>query len=138
MKSNYTEIKDFVELGLTLGCDRIVFQKIFGYADIRENINFTNNKKIFSEIADILADPIFSHPRVDTTVIDSYRKYRGKKVFFLNGLISKGQEWLFYLPIKALFWHARYFSWLKHLVEFWKRKRIPRHPKGRHRSQIRK
>lgn len=100
MRSNYKEMKEFVELGLSLGCDRIVFQKIFGRADIRENINLTNNLKVFAEIGNILADPIFQRPEVDTTQIEEYRKYAGKKVSVRDIILSKGREWRQYIPKK--------------------------------------
>ncbi|MCL6588574.1 MAG: radical SAM protein [Firmicutes bacterium] len=100
MKSNYREMKDFAELGLRLGCDRICFQKIWGTTDVRENINFTHNRKIFAEVGEILADPIFSRPEVDTTQIDEYRKYQGKSASFRDALITKAKESLYYFPIK--------------------------------------
>jgi sulfatase maturation enzyme AslB (radical SAM superfamily) len=125
MKSNYQEMKAFVELGHALGCDKIVFQKINGYASISENINLTQNRKIFAEIAGIMTDPIFNSPDVDTTVIDDYRKYTGKEVFFPDIFNSKLRGWLFYLPAKAVFSLSKYFSFLPYVYEFFKKKRIP-------------
>lgn len=103
MKSNYREMKDFVELGLTLGCDKIIFQKIFGEADITENINITRDKHAFVEIAGFLADPIFLNPAVDTTIIDEYRKYSGQRVSVMDRMITKSKEWRQYIP-KRRFW----------------------------------
>lgn len=97
MKSNYQEMKDFVELGRKLGCDRISFKKIFGLADISENINFSNNQKVFGEIAAILTDPLFNLPEVDTALIDTYREYLGRRVSVRDGLV---REWLWYFPLK--------------------------------------
>lgn len=89
MKSNYKEMKDFVELGLTLGCDHIVFQKIFGEADPLENINLNKNKHVLAEIGEILTDPIFNRPEVDLTIITEYRKNTGKRTFFNENIFAK-------------------------------------------------
>lgn len=96
MKSNYKELKEFVDLGLSLGCDRIIFQKIFGEADIRENINLTKNKKVFAEIGQILADPVFQRPEVDAALLEEYRKYTGKRVGLADQIITKAKEWRYY------------------------------------------
>jgi MoaA/NifB/PqqE/SkfB family radical SAM enzyme len=80
MKSNYTEMKSFVEMGILLGADKIVFQKIFGAAAINENINSTRNKEVMREIGTIIQDPLFRHPSVDTSLIDEYRLYANSTV----------------------------------------------------------
>jgi molybdenum cofactor biosynthesis enzyme MoaA len=79
MKSNYQEMKRFVEMGLRLGADQVVFQKIFGVADIGENINLTHNKEIFIKIAQVISDPIFKNPIVDLSLISEYQKYYNSK-----------------------------------------------------------
>lgn len=119
MKSNYREMKKSVQLGLELGCDKIFFQKVFGLADIRENINFTDNQTVFAEIALILADPIFSRPEVDTAQIDGYRKYLHKGTFFWNKLCIQGKESLLYFPIKAVFTFIKKRPWLYDLIHQW-------------------
>lgn len=95
MKSNYQEMKDFVELGLSLSCDKIVFQKIHGHANIPENINLTRNQRVFAGIGQILTDPIFNRPEVDTALIDEYRKYADKRGYFWDRVITKGKEWYY-------------------------------------------
>lgn len=92
MLSNYKEMKDFVKLGLSLGCDEIHFQKIYGSVNIKENINLTNNKRIFVEIGKTLTDPVFSRPEVNTTLITEYRKYATKGVYIWDDMISKVKE----------------------------------------------
>ncbi len=79
MRSNYQEMRQFVEMGRRLKADRIVFQKIFGMASVRENINLTRNKDVKIKIAQILSDPLFWQPTVDTTLIDEYKKYKNSK-----------------------------------------------------------
>jgi MoaA/NifB/PqqE/SkfB family radical SAM enzyme len=123
MKSNYMEMKSFVELGIQLGCDRIIFQKISGYADIRENINVTRNKKIFKEIAHFLDDPIFTRPEVETTSIDIYKKYRNCKIRKTDSVITKLIELIFYLPIKTILTLNRYFPLLPYFYELFKTKK---------------
>jgi len=101
MKSNYKEMKQFVELGKSLGCDNIEFTKIFGYV-IEENINMTSDKKIFVEIASILADPIFKQQGVNTLMIDEYCNYSGRKITVVDRMVTKGKELGMYLPTKAM------------------------------------
>lgn len=125
MKSNYKEMKAFVELGLILGCDKIFFQKICGSPDAREDINRTGNKKVFIEIAGILADPIFNRPEVDVAAIAEYRKYAGQAVSYWDDLMTKAKECLLYFPTKAFFAMQKYFSFIHTIGEFVKRKRIP-------------
>lgn len=91
LKSNYSELKQFVELGLELGCDRIFFQKAFGKAGGDENINLTKNTLIFAEIGTLLADPVFTLPQVDTTLIDEYRKYANQPCSVREQVISRGE-----------------------------------------------
>ena len=126
MRSNYREMKDFVSLGLSLGCDRIFFQKIFGLADIRENINFTRDRKVLTEVADVLADPIFSHPEVNTALVDEYRKYQGQSAGFWGNLVTKCIEGLLYYPIRAAFLTAKYLSlpWIHEIYELFRKKRV--------------
>lgn len=102
MKSNYKEMKQFVELGKSLGCDQIEFTKIFGNV-VDENINLTANKKIFSEIASILADPIFKQSGVSTLMIDDYRKYAQKDVTPIELLVTRLKEIVYFLPTKILY-----------------------------------
>lgn len=123
MKSNYTEMKEFVEFGLSLGCDRIIFQKISGLNNIRENINFINDKKIFIEIANILNDPIFIRPEVDVTMINEYKKYFGKRVSFWYSIITKVKN-LFYFPIIEIILKLKYFSFDSYIYEFIKKNLI--------------
>lgn len=125
MKSNYMEMKDFVELGLALGCDKIVFQKIIGRADIRENINLTHNRRIFIEIANTLADPIFHRPEVDITIIQQYQRYLGKRATSWDDFRTQIKEKFLYIPLKISFWMTQYFSFFIHASEFFHQKRIP-------------
>lgn len=92
IKSNYHDMQKFVELGLELGCDKIIFQKVFGKADIEENINLTKNKEVFSEIGRILKDPIFNNPKVDTTLIEEYRDYADRKLSIADRLVAYGRS----------------------------------------------
>ena len=127
MKSNYQEMKDFADLGRKLGCDRIFFQKIFGCADIRENINFTNNKRVLTEVATILADPVFSRREVDTTLIDEYRSYSGELVSFGDDCFTKAKEWLFYVPIKVIFSMSKWLPliFISYIRDLLRKKRVP-------------
>lgn len=100
MKSNYREMKQFVELGKAVGCDNIEFTKIFGDV-FEENINLTGDKRIFAEIGSILADPIFRQSGVNTLMIDDYRDYVGKEVTAVDRIMTKGKELGLYLPTKV-------------------------------------
>jgi wyosine [tRNA(Phe)-imidazoG37] synthetase (radical SAM superfamily) len=101
MKSNYREMKQFVELGRAIGCDNIEFTKIFGDV-IEENINLTSDKRIFAEIGAMLADPIFREKGVNALMIDDYRAYEGVEISAADRLVTSGKELGLYLPAKAL------------------------------------
>ncbi|HEX3045066.1 MAG TPA: radical SAM protein, partial [Bacillota bacterium] len=101
MRSNYKEMKDFVELGITLGCDQIIFQKISGLAEPEENITFNKDKKVLAEIAALLADPVFSRPGVNTTLIDDYRRYAGKAGFLQDNILIRLKRRLVYSLIRT-------------------------------------
>lgn len=124
MKSNYREMKEFVELGLHLGCDKIIFQKILGLSDIRENINYTYNIKAFSEIGKVLDDPVFNHPQVETAIVNQYRKYKNRRVFFWHVWVTRLLEWLLYFPVKLGAYLKRSSSFLVVFYEFLIRKRV--------------
>jgi MoaA/NifB/PqqE/SkfB family radical SAM enzyme len=102
MKSNYREIKKFARFCLKLGCDTALYQKIFGHTNIIENINFSRNKKVMIEIADMLTDPIFRRKQIDTALIEDYRRFKGKKTTALAALYTRLIECLFYYPILIL------------------------------------
>lgn len=122
MKSNYKEMNDFAELGLRLGCDGIVFQKIFGYENIRENINFTQNMGVFSEIAEILTDPIFNCKGVDTKLVDDYKQYLGNtSVTRFSEYKTKWIESILYTPIKSINALLKEYSSIRTLL---RRKRV--------------
>lgn len=104
MKKNYKEIKNFARLCLELGCDTALYQKIFGHTNIRENINFSKNKKIMIEIARMLKDPVFQRKQINTTLIDDYRKFASEKSDNITNIYTKVIECLFYYPI--LIMHA--------------------------------
>ena len=100
IKSNYREMKNFVELGLAIGCDIIRFHKIIGYVDVRENILFTRNISVLSTIAKTLEDPIFNDNRVDISRLAVFRKFKGRKETFFNRFLTAFMERMFYRPMK--------------------------------------
>lgn len=130
MKSNYQEMKSFVELGRKLGCDKIEFQRIYGTADIRENINLTRNKKIFGEVGKILQDPFFNLPEVFTSQIDDYRKYAGLRISLVDILITKLIESLCYWPTQSFLLMGKHFPVIFKLSVLRRSKPIPRNAKG--------
>ncbi len=101
LKSNYTEIKKFAELGIKLGCDTVLFQSNHSPTNLKENLNITRDRKILSEVARILEDPIFERADVDTTLIDEYRKYGKLKSNFADKLSTKIKEYVFHPIIKV-------------------------------------
>jgi MoaA/NifB/PqqE/SkfB family radical SAM enzyme len=101
MKSNYMEIKDFAELGLRYECDSVVFQKMYGNVNLKENINFTKNKRIMIAVARLLTDPVFMKKQLDTTLINDYGRYAAAKVNIVDNLYSLMAESIFH-PFSAL------------------------------------
>ena len=81
MKSNYKEIKDFALMGKKLGCDQVVFSKIFGHTPgcLEENINLFPNPKIFLKIKEILKEPIFKNHIINITELKVYKEYKFNK-----------------------------------------------------------
>lgn len=75
MKSNYKELKKFVEFGIELKADLIEIQKMFGQIILKENINIIKDKKIFAELAETLNDPVFQHPSVNIELLKEYMNY---------------------------------------------------------------
>lgn len=112
MKSNYTEIKEFARLGLKLGCDTVLYQKIYGNENLRENINLSKNTKIMVEIANILKDPIFRQKRMNTTLIDDYCKLSNKKSNRKTTLYTKVVELVCYYPLALIHTIGNRFSFL--------------------------
>jgi len=89
LRSNYEEIKEFVQLGIDLSVDRILFQKVYGTASIKENFNLGQNIEIKKKIGEILEDPIFRRPEVDTILIDEYRQPLVPSEKILDKVLSK-------------------------------------------------
>ncbi len=79
MTSNHAEIRDFAEYGLSLGADEIVFQRVSGLLDCRENFAFTRNVPVLSAIGRVLQDPLFSDPRVNASEIRFCTRYAGRR-----------------------------------------------------------
>jgi MoaA/NifB/PqqE/SkfB family radical SAM enzyme len=95
MRSNYQEMKEFVLLAKSLGCDEANFQKVTGMFNLEENINDFSDPKISKEIAEILKDPIF----------------KGEKNFLVNILQLK--DYLYYQPkyFQELITKIKLFAW---------------------------
>lgn len=100
IKSNYKEMFKFVELGLSMGCNTIRFQKIIGYIDIRENIHFTRNIAALSSIAETLESPIFNDTHIDISGIAGYRKFKGRKETAFDRFLTVCIGRVFYRPLK--------------------------------------
>ncbi len=102
-KSNYQEMRQFAELGTQLGCDTVLFQKIIGYRDVRENIFFTRNINALSSIGKILDDPVLCKKGIDVSRIIDYKKFSNVKESFFNRIGTKLRESLFYWPMKVYY-----------------------------------
>jgi sulfatase maturation enzyme AslB (radical SAM superfamily) len=102
MKSNYKEMKKFVELGLRIGASKILFTKIYGYAKIEENINFTKNFEIMREIGLILRDPIFNRKEVDILLLKEYMTKFYKNSNLLERLFSRIKQTI-YMPLSFIY-----------------------------------
>ncbi len=120
LKSNYKEIKSFAELGKELGCDMILFQKDYTVVNIIENINLTNHKRIKIEIAQILKDPIFSEPQVNTLLIDEYRQYSSLKSNIIDRTFTKLKGAILQYPILSMFSLIKQFPFLIDASEYYK------------------
>ena len=120
LKSNYKEIKKFVEMGLGFNCDIIEFQKNFGLTNTKENINIINDKNIMMEIAQILNDPIFKKPEVDTTFINEYHQYLTYKKSIINNILAWVKGSILYYPLLLCYLIFKRAPFLIGVFEFYK------------------
>jgi hypothetical protein len=120
LKSNYREIKKFVELGLDFECDKIIFQKNFSLTNTKENINLTHDKKVMIEIAQMLKDPIFEKWQVDTTLIDEYRNYISLKSNLFDRILSKLKVKILHYPLLSVYSILKFAPFLIDFSEFYK------------------
>jgi sulfatase maturation enzyme AslB (radical SAM superfamily) len=121
LKSNYKELKKFVELGIQLGCDKVVFQKNFSYINAKENINLIHDKKVMIEIAKLLCDPIFKRPEVDTILIDEYKSYLSSKSNMLDKLLTKFTANILYYPLLSLYSMIKVVPFIIDIAEYYKK-----------------
>ena len=68
-QNNFREMKDFVELGLRVGCDKIIFKQLVNWGTYSESVYLSRAVQLKShllhaEFAQILQDPVFQHPKV--------------------------------------------------------------------------
>jgi len=126
MRSNYEEMGKFAELGLQLGCDKVEFQKMFGLAEIRENINFIKNKKIVIEIAHMLNEnPVFLQKEIDTSPIGDYRKYVDHSYSNSIEIIKDVSKAFLFYPIHQVYKGIKYFPVIYFVYEFLRHRNIP-------------
>jgi len=137
MKSNYKEMGEFAELGLRLGCDKVDFQKMSGLAEIRENINFIKDKKIFIEIAHMLNEnPVFRKKEIETAAIDGYRSYVNKSYNNVSSVVKDVTKELLYHPVHQVYKAVKYFPVIYFMHEFLRYKSVPsKHLKSSERRQ---
>ncbi len=125
LKSNYKEIKQFAELGIRLGCDKVIFQKNFSLINVKENINIVHDKKIMIEIAQILKDPVFDRPEIDTTIIESYKNYANSSHTFVDNIFTKVKTELMHYPLLSLYSMIKVAPFLIDLPEIYRNKIRP-------------
>lgn len=68
-ENNFREMKDFVELGLRVGCDKVIFKQLVNWGTYSEQAYLDRAVQLKShlmhaEFARMLRDPIFQHPKV--------------------------------------------------------------------------
>ncbi len=80
LKSNFTQMKDFILLGEKLKCDQVRFQRPLGYMDVKENYVVTKNLAVMSEIAKMLDNPIFERSYVNYDLLKPFKKYSGIRI----------------------------------------------------------
>jgi molybdenum cofactor biosynthesis enzyme MoaA len=117
MKSNHKELLEFARLGLSLGCDRVYFNKIFDLQNLEENINMFPKSYIYSSIKKQLKEPIFNDDRID---ISSIREYQGKKLNWVNDLASNLKLIIFFplAKLKKSVLIKRIYREVERLVKF--------------------
>ncbi len=120
LKTNYKEIKQFVEMGLELECDTILFQKDFSYVNLKENINLIHDKKVMIEIGQILQDPIFENWQVDTTLINECRPYASLKSNFWDKALTKIIATTFHYPLRSIYSLLKHAPFIIDASEFYK------------------
>lgn len=84
MKSNYTEMIDFVKMGIELSCDEIIFQRPLGIVNSNENYLLTRDVSTMVKIGKILKDPIFLNPQVNINRVAFMKNMAMKKVSLLD------------------------------------------------------
>ena len=104
LKSNYREILDFARWALELRCDTVVFQKVSGLLDVRENIYFTKDMDALKTIGILLTDPIFDEKCFNIAEIQFCKNYATHRVTVLDRLRTRLFIMFFSLP--AYFFYA--------------------------------
>lgn len=102
MKSNYTEMIDFVKMGLELSCDEIIFQRPLGIVNSYENYLLARDVSTMVKIGKILEDPIFLYPQVNINRVAFMKNMAMKKVGSLEVCISHIIRYLLYIPLKCI------------------------------------
>jgi sulfatase maturation enzyme AslB (radical SAM superfamily) len=103
LKSNYHEILDFARLALELRIDTVVFQKVSGLLDCRENIYFTRDMEALKAIGLLLMDPIFNDQRINISEIQFCKKFANHKVTDLDKLCTRFIIVLFSFPVYSYY-----------------------------------
>ncbi len=76
---NYREMRAFAELGLRLGCDRVLFHELVDFGTYGEGGYAVRNvcdpaHPEHAELLEVLRDPIFSDPRIDLSALHGLRR----------------------------------------------------------------
>lgn len=78
-KRNYREMRAFAELGLRLGCDRVMFHELVDFGTYPEGGHAERNvcdaaHPEHQELLSVLRDPIFSEPCIELTALHGLRR----------------------------------------------------------------
>ena len=121
MKSNYQDMKKFVQLGKKLKVDLILFSRIFGDTpdSLSENFDFLKDYHTISSLQKTISSPIFKDPIVDIKQLKTYQNFKPKSWHHFNPSLFILSS--IFLPFYRLCWklipiryrpvqHLRYIS----------------------------
>lgn len=107
LRSNCGEIRDFARLALDLKCDSVIFQKVSGLLDVRENFNFTKDIEALALTGEQLADPVFKEPNVNMVEIAPCRMFAGRRPAIIDRMRTR-LIILLWTPPMRLYYDIRY------------------------------
>lgn len=113
IKSNHSEIAKFIDVMSEFNPDEIRFQRVTGFINVKENINFTRDISAFATIGKLLEEKQCDQNIVNARALNFYSQFKNKKASRTDTLRTNMLITFLSIPM------GYFYKLRRHLVPFY-------------------